>query len=172
MIVIINGSLGVGKTTVADHLYQKFDKSVHLDGDTIADVHPRDIYDDARVDHLYRTIELLIGFHHQYGYHNFVINYVFETPGSLEQLMALLRPLDADIHVFWLTCDKNTQAKRIQGRNRSQIDWELNRFLELQQIQARGAEQGFIGKQIDTTQMTSEETAGVIWKDLFPHTAA
>lgn len=31
MIIIINGSLGVGKTTVAEHLQGKFDQSVYLD---------------------------------------------------------------------------------------------------------------------------------------------
>ena len=78
MIIIINGSLGVGKSSVADELHWKFDKSVHLDADYIGDVHPFEIYDDARIDHLYRTLELLVGFHQKNGYRNFVINYVFE----------------------------------------------------------------------------------------------
>ena len=68
MIIIINGSLGVGKSSVADQVHYKFDKSVHLDGDYIGDVHPFEIYDDARIGHLYRTLELLISFHQKNGY--------------------------------------------------------------------------------------------------------
>jgi broad-specificity NMP kinase len=90
MIIIINGSLGVGKTSVAEQIHWKFDNSVHLDGDAIGDVHPFEIYDDARISHLYRTLELLVGFHQKYGYSDFVINYVFESPESLQELLNLL----------------------------------------------------------------------------------
>ena len=167
MIIIINGSLGVGKSSVADELHCKFDKSVHLDGDTIGDVHPFDIYDDARIDHLYRTLELLVSFHQKNGYHNFVINYVFESAGSLQDLLDLLRPLDSSIHTCWLTCDEKEQAKRIQGRQRDDLEWELSRFIELQRIQAMAARQGFIGKEVDTTSLTSAEVVEEIWKDIF-----
>jgi deoxyadenosine/deoxycytidine kinase len=43
MIIIINGSLGVGKSSVAEQLHWKFDKSVNLDGDSIGNVHPFEI---------------------------------------------------------------------------------------------------------------------------------
>jgi chloramphenicol 3-O-phosphotransferase len=167
MIIIINGSLGVGKSSVADELHMKFDKSVHLDGDYIGDVHPYEIYDEARIDHLYRTLQLLIGFHQQNGYHNFVINYVFESPDSLQDLLDLLRPLDPAIHTYWLTCNEKEQARRIQGRQRNELEWELSRFVELQQVQAKAAQQGFIGKEVDTTGLTSAEVAEKIWKDIF-----
>ncbi len=167
MIIIINGSLGVGKSSVADQLHYKFDKSVHLDGDYIGDVHPFDIYDEARISHLYHTLELLIGFHQKNGYHHFVINYVFESPESLQELLNLLRPLDASIHTYWLTCQEEEQAKRIQNRKREELAWELNRFVELQRIQAKAAGQGFIGKEVDTTRLTAAEAAEEIWKDIF-----
>ena len=167
MIIIINGSLGVGKSSVADQLHHKFDKSVHLDGDYIGDVHPFQIYDDARIRHLYRTLELLVGFHQENGYHNFVINYVFESPESLQELLNLLRPLDSSIHTYWLTCQEDEQAKRIQNRTRDELAWELSRFVELQRIQMKAAQAGFIGKEVDTTSLTSAEVAEGIWKDVF-----
>lgn len=167
MIVIINGSLGVGKSSVANELHWKFNKSVHLDGDHIGDVHPFEIYDDVRIDHLYRTLALLVGFHQKNGYHNFVINYVFETPQALDDLLDLLRPLDSSIHVYWLTCDEQEQERRIRTRSRDQLDWELGRFVELQQIQARAAQAGFIGIELDTSNLSAPEAAEKIWKDIF-----
>jgi len=172
MIIIINGSLGVGKTSVADQLHYKFDRSVHLDGDAIGDVHPFEIYDDTRISHLYRTLELLVGFHQKYGYHNFVINYVFESPESLQDLLDLLLPLDPSIHAYWLTCDIEEQSKRIRDRKRDELEWELNRFVELQEIQSRAAQQGFIGKRVDTSGLTSAEVAEVVWKDVLSTQAA
>ncbi len=167
MIIIINGSLGVGKSSVAEELHWKFDKSVHLDGDHIGDVHPFEIYDDARIHHLYRTLELLVGFHQKNGYHNFVINYVFESPASLQELLDLLHPLDDSIHVYWLTCAPEEQSRRIQGRQRDELDWELKRFVELQRIQRQATLQGFIGKEVDTTGRTSAQVAQRIWADIF-----
>lgn len=166
MIIIINGSLGVGKSSVADQLRYKFDKSIHLDGDHIGDVHPFRIYDEARVDHLYRTMELLVGFHQKNGYHNFVINYVFETPKSLQELLDLLRPLDPSIHCYWLTCDQEEQAQRIQNRSREDLEWELGRFVELRRIQQEASQHGFIGKEVDTTGLSPEDIAQILWEDV------
>jgi len=167
MIIIINGSLGVGKSSVAEELHWKFDKSVSLDGDAIGDVHPFEIYDDDRIVYLYRTLALLIDFHQKNGFPNFVMNYVFESSGSLEDLYELLRPLDSVFHTYWLTCDAEKQAQRIQHRQRNDLEWELTRFLELQQIQAAAAKQGFIGKEVDTTHLSLSEVAEKIWSDIF-----
>lgn len=167
MIMIINGSLGVGKSSVAEQLHYKFDKSVHLDGDCIGDVQPFNIYDEARLNHLYRTVELLIGFHRKNGYHNFVINYVFESHESLQDLLALLHPLDPAIHCYWLTCDEEEQANRIRNRRREDLQWELGRFVELRRIQKASSQLGFIGKEVDTTRMTAEQVAQTIWNDAF-----
>ncbi len=172
MIIIINGSLGVGKTSVADQLHYKFDKSVHLDGDSVGDVHPFEIYDDTRISHLYRTLELLVGFHQKNGYHNFVINYVFESPDSLQDLLDRLRPLDPSILTYWLTCDVKEQEKRIRNRRRDELEWELQRFVELQRIQTEASQQGFIGKRVDTTGLTSAEVAEAVWNDVLSSQAA
>jgi chloramphenicol 3-O-phosphotransferase len=167
MILIVNGSLGVGKSSVAERLQVKFAKSVHLDGDHIGDVHPFEIYDEARIDQLYQALALLVGFYQKNGYQNFVINYVFESPASLQALLDLLLPLDESIYVYWLTCASGEQAKRIRGRKRSELDWELERFITLQKIQREAAGEGFIGKEVDTTGSTAEQAADVIWKDIF-----
>ena len=172
MIIIINGSLGVGKSSVAEQLHYKFDKSVHLDGDCIGDVQPFKIYDEARLNHFYRTLKLLIGFHQRNDYHNFVINYVFESPESLHELLELLRPLDPSIHCYWLTCDEEEQAKRIRKRRREDLEWELGRFLDLRRIQNEASQRGFIGKEVDTTRLSAEEAAQAIWKDVFRSQAA
>ena len=166
MIIIINGSLGVGKSSVSEELHWKFEKSVYLDGDHIGYVHPFEIYDEARIDHLYRTLALLVGFHRENGYQNFVINYVFESPGSLQELLDMLRPLDPSLHVYWLTCEESEQEKRIRTRQRDQLAWELNRFFELKLIQAEASQEGFIGIEVDTTGLTSTEVADYIWKDI------
>lgn len=166
MIILLNGSLGVGKTSTAEELHWKFDKSVFLDGDCIGAVHPFEIYDEARVQHLYRTLELLIRFHQQNGYRNFVINYVFESSASLQDLLDLLLPLDSSLHTYWLTCDEHEQEQRIRRRNQESLEWELKRFVELNRIQSQAARQGFIGKEVNTTGLSVQEVAEKIWTEI------
>jgi len=167
MIIIINGALGVGKTSVSEELLSRFDKSVHLDGDHIGNVHPFEIYDEARIEHLYKTLAQLVRFHKNNGYPNFVINYVFETSESLDQLVSLLRPLDDTIHVYWLTCNESEHARRVKGRAGVDLVWEMDRFVELQKIQRTAAQKGFIGVEMDTSELTPVEVADAIWKDIF-----
>lgn len=164
MIVIINGSVGVGKTSTAWELSYLFDKSVMLDGDHIGAVHPFDIYDEARIEHLYQTLRNLVAFHQSYGYRNFVINYVFESPESLNRLKSLLVELDEAIFAFRLTCDETEMVKRIRKRGREQIAWELQRFRELNAIQDAAAANGDIGLPLDTTGLSSAEVARSIWE--------
>jgi len=167
MIIIINGALGVGKTSVAEELLKRFNRSVHLDGDHIGNVHPFEIYDKARIEHLYQTLAHLVRFHQEHGYPDFVINYVFESSGSLEQLLSLLRPLDENINVLWLTCDETEHAKRVQGRAGDDLVWELDRLVELQKIQRDAAQRGFIGVEVDTSGLTPAEVADEIWNHIF-----
>ena len=167
MIIIINGSLGVGKSSVSEELYSRFDRSVYLDGDAMGAVHPFEIYDQARIAHLYETLELLIGFHQQHGYDNFVINYVFESAAALQALLERLHPLDTAIHTYWLTCDPQEQAQRIRHRGRSDLDWELQRYVELRAIQARAAQEGYIGKELDTSSRSAMQVAEEIWREIF-----
>lgn len=164
MIIILNGSVGVGKSAVAEALYQKFERAMHLDGDAIGAVHPFQIYDAARVAHLYATLALLVGFHRNYDYTNFVINYVFESAQELDALTALLRPHDPQIHAFRLTCSAAVAAARIRSRARDYLDWELQRTVELAQIQDQAAQAGFIGTPLDTSELTAHEAAERIWQ--------
>ena len=83
MIIIINGSLGVGKTETSWELTALFERAVMLDGDYIGAVHPFEIHNSQRVEYLYQTIRHLMIWHQQNGYDDFVINYVFERPKSL-----------------------------------------------------------------------------------------
>jgi broad-specificity NMP kinase len=163
MIVIINGSLGVGKTTVADRLANLFDSSVMIEGDAFGAVFPFEIYDDDRIAYLYKTIAHTIAFHRNHGHCNFVVEYVFESADSLEDFLQLLRPMDSDIRVFRLTCDMEELRERVEIRGREEVDWEFNRIVELTEIQDAAALEGFIGDEIDTTIRSADEVSADIW---------
>lgn len=166
MIIIINGPNGIGKTSTAWELNARFDRAVMLDGDHVGAVHPFEIYDDARIDYLYRTLTHLIAFHQREGgYENFVINYVFESPESLEDLRRRLRPLDDRIYTFRLVADEAAIEARILARDTgADAAWHLDRFRELLAIQEAAARRGDVGEVLDTTALSVVEVVDVIWR--------
>ncbi|MFL7794676.1 MAG: GrpB family protein [Anaerolineae bacterium] len=170
MIVIINGPCGIGKTSVAWELVSRFERAVMLDGDYIGAVHPFEIYDEARVAYLYRTIHNLVSYHiAQGGYHNFVINYVFETPESLADLRRLLSELDDVTHTYRLVASDDAIETRIRQREQesdADLRWHLKRYKELVAIQNAAAKRGDVGFALDTTDRTAAEVADAIWEDI------
>lgn len=166
MIIVINGPLGIGKTETSWELLYMFDKAVMLDGDYLGAVQPFEIYDAERIAYLYETIRLVAGHHYAHGYCNLVINYVFEVPESLANLRQRLEELDTDIHTFRLTCSEEEIERRVKKRssNLESLAWELERFRQLTRIQDTNAQQGDLGKVIDTTKLSARQVAKQIWK--------
>jgi GrpB-like predicted nucleotidyltransferase (UPF0157 family)/predicted kinase len=170
MIVIINGPCGIGKTSVAWELNARFDRAVMVDGDYIGAVHPFEIYDDARIAYLYQTIHHLVGYHiEQGGYHNFVINYVFESPESLAALRHLLSDVDDEIYAFRLVASDEAIEARIRKReleSDADLRWHLKRYKELLAIQERASARGDMGFVVDTTDRSADEVAEAIWQNI------
>jgi len=165
MIVIINGSLGVGKTATSWALAERFEKSVMLDGDYIGAIFPRDYSNSVWTNYLYETIHNLISFHYKNKIENFVINYVFETPKSLKLLLDKLAAVDKDIKVFHLFCKPKEQRQRIIKRNNSNLAWELERYIELNKILKSNSKIGELGFKIDSSNKTVAETIDEIWNE-------
>mgnify|MGYP002682440129 CR=1 FL=1 len=86
MIIIINGPLGIGKTSVSWELLRCFERAAMLDGDYLGAIQPFEIYDEARIAYLDQTFVHMSAWHKQHGYTNLVINYVFEQPEALARL--------------------------------------------------------------------------------------
>jgi GrpB-like predicted nucleotidyltransferase (UPF0157 family) len=170
MIVIINGPCGIGKSVVSEALTRRFDRAVMLDGDYIGAVHPFEIYDDERIDYLYHTLQHLVAFHiREGGYQNFVIPYVFESPDSLADLRGRLSNYDDEIYAFRLIASEGAIQERIVGREGvmgEEVTWYLNRYRELIVIQNVAARYGDLGYEIDTTSLSAEGVADVIWENL------
>lgn len=171
VIVIINGPLGIGKTSVAWEINARLSPCVMLDGDYIGAVQPFEVYDEARVSYLYRTLAHLVAFHRaEGGYKNFVINYVFESHASLAELLALLKPMDSDLHAFRLICTPEEMERRIRLRGRADkedhVRWEVARGFELMGIQEVAAQAGDLGRVIDTSMLNAVQTAELVLRYL------
>jgi len=162
MIIIINGSIGVGKTAVSWKVKSLLYQSVMLDGDYLGAVNPFDLHSQERINYLYKTIACLVKFHFQNDFKHFIINYVFENEEQLNLLRRELERFDETIYFYLLYCEEEIQKQRIKNRNNNQLEWELQRALELNHILNKAEELGYIGDRLNTTNLTTDEVATAI----------
>lgn len=165
-IIIINGPLGIGKSTTAWALSEKFAKAVMLDGDYIAAFHPFDFYNQTHLDYAYDTFAVLMRHHVANGFRHFVVNWVLESAAQLEALSSRLAEFGLPIHPYRLTADPDIVAQRVWDRDNDDVNWELGRARELHSILEAAALVGQMGKVIDTTSLNPQAVAARIWEDV------
>jgi deoxyadenosine/deoxycytidine kinase len=167
LFVLINGPLGIGKSTTAFQLHNMFDNSIYLDGDFICRVHPFDLDDPNRVDYMARTIKHLIPFHRKNGYHNFVFNYVFPESKALINFIGHIKEIDIPIRTFLLTCDDQTLLERVEKRGREgKVESEIERCLVLNSQFQKNNINKELGTEISTIDLSVHDTAKKIFDSL------
>lgn len=127
MIIVLNGPLGVGKSTLAEALMESIDRCAMLDGDQLIALNPPP---DDEVAYLHATIALLVAHHKREGYEHFVINHLWRTPEELEGLRRSLEGIEADIRCFLLTLPLEENLRRILSRQAARALDELEFELE------------------------------------------
>jgi adenylate kinase family enzyme len=70
VIIVLNGPLGIGKSTLAEALMESIDSCAMVSGDHLLAVNPAP---KNELEQLHSAIELLIEHHRRSGYQRFVI---------------------------------------------------------------------------------------------------
>lgn len=151
MILVLNGPLGIGKTTLAEALAESLEGCVMLDGDALVAANPPQA---DELEHLHSTIALLIPHHRRFGYRHFVLDHIWRSPEELDDLRRRLAPLDDDIRSFLLTLPAAENIQRIERRARSraidELEWERKTVAEERQALA-GSQPGSLGEPFDVS---------------------
>lgn len=113
MIILLNGPLGIGKSTLAEALMEQMDKSVMLDGDHVLALNPPP---PNALEYLHTTLALLIRHHKVRGYRRVIINHIWLTSGDIDDLRCKLNDIDTDIRCFLLVLSLEENLRRIQVR--------------------------------------------------------
>lgn len=153
MIVILNGPLGIGKSTLAEALAESIDGCVMLDGDHLAAANPPAA---DEVEHLHSTIALLVRHHERFGYRHFVINHYWRSAADLADLRDRLvtgAPAE-EFHCFLLTLPVEENLRRIERRQQHRAIDEAE--FESQTVKAErdalyAAHHGSLGEPFDVS---------------------
>lgn len=133
MIIVINGPLGIGKSTLGELLTESIPQCVMLDGDRLVAANPP--APDER-EHLHSTIALLVAHHRRFGYRHFVIDHAWRSPADLDDLRRRLLATDpdSDIRCFMLALPAAENLRRIERRQAARAiderEFELRTFTE------------------------------------------
>ena len=164
MIVVLNGPLGVGKSTLAEALAESIDQCVMLDGDHLVAANPPAA---DELDHLHSTIELLVGHHRGFGYRHFVVNHGWRSGAAVADLRRRLTRLDADVRVFLLTLASDENLRRIERRQHARAlderEFELRTVAEERDAMTNPAA-GDLGEPFDVSAPPSELVIAILQK--------
>ena len=164
MFIVLNGPLGIGKSTLAEALSESIDKCVMLDGDHLIAVNPPPI---DKLQHLHSTISLLVAHHRRFGYRHFVIDHAWYTPAELADLRRTLLDFegDADVRCFLLTLPVEEHLRRIKRR---QIARAINeeefeqRTVAEERESLFGSRPGDLGEPFDVSAAPDELVAALL----------
>lgn len=142
MIIVLNGPLGIGKSTLAEALTESIEHCVMLDGDRLVAANPPPA---DELEHLHSTIALLVTHHRRFGYRHFVIDHVWRSPEELADLRRRLIAIDANVEIccFLLTLPDEENLRRIERRQRARAiderEFELRTFAEERELLRKSA---------------------------------
>ncbi|MDF2567735.1 MAG: hypothetical protein K0R90_1191 [Oscillospiraceae bacterium] len=125
-LIIISGSPCVGKTTVADKLFQSYENSAFCDGDWCWCVNPFSI-SDPRLRNGDKSMSFLLSNYLNSDFDYVIFSSVVVMYESIrEPILEDITAKKYDVIGFTLTCSENTLAKRHKNRgheNSVSFEW-------------------------------------------------
>lgn len=161
MIVLLNGPLGIGKSTLAEALVESLERSVMLDGDKLIAANPEP---PDGIEYLHSTIALLIRHHRRFGYRHFVVDHIWRTPADLADLRHRVAD-DDEFRCFLLTLPEDEHLGRIERRARASAlderELELRTCAEEREALA-SFEMGELGEPFDVSGAPQQLVASLL----------
>ena len=133
-LVIINGVMGVGKTTVSKELYKKLENSFLLEGDSCWIMNPFIMNEENKNMVLDNIIYLLNNFLNNSTCKYVIFNWVIPTDEIMNNILSKLELQDTKIYKITLISEKHELVKRIGRdmknglRDKGNIERSLKRY--------------------------------------------
>lgn len=129
-LIIVSGTMGVGKTSTCSALYKMAPRSVWLDGDWCWLMNPWDVCEENKRMVMSNIIWVLRSYLKNSTFDNVVFSWVLHRKEIIDELIAGLDGLEYSLHTFVLTCSPEALEARMagDGRSRQQLEDSLGRM--------------------------------------------
>lgn len=162
-VVMINGTMGVGKTATCRELQKLLPNNVFLDGDWCWDMRPFVVTEETKSMVMKNIAFLLNSFLHCAAYETIIFCWVMHEQSILDEVLSLLDTADADVRVFSLMASREALEKRLEAdvRNGLRTADVIGRSVErIKQYDALRTEK------VDVSSVTAKEAAALLCKKL------
>lgn len=113
-LIFINGTMGVGKSTVGRCLLRSLQPSVYLDGDWCWYMNPWVVNDENKAMVVGNILHLLRAYLRNSGFKYVIFTWVMHQPEILKSLLSALAGEDFTPHIFTLICSEDALRARLQ----------------------------------------------------------
>lgn len=132
-LIIINGTMGVGKSTISKALYKNLKNSVWLDGDWCWMMNPFVVNDENKKMVEDNIVYLLSNFLKNSSLEYVVFNWVIHEESIFELLLNRLKDFDFELYKITLICSEEVLRNRIiedfkNGRGDRNLENSLKRL--------------------------------------------
>ena len=114
-LIIVNGTMGVGKTAACRELQELLPKNVFLDGDWCWCARPFTVTEETKAMVMENIAFLLNSFLRCGEYENVIFCWVLDEQETLDRLLSTLSTEGAEIKIFTLTAGEETLRERLMG---------------------------------------------------------
>lgn len=158
-LIVIGGTMGVGKTTISQLLKKKLDCCVMLDGDWCWDMHPFVVNDETKAMVMNNIVYQLQSFIDCSVIENIVFCWVLHEQEIIDEICQRLDLSNVQVYPISLVCDKKTLKEHLQKdielgiRNESVIERSLERLQHYHKLTTH---------QINISALSQEEIVGQI----------
>ena len=131
-LLIINGVMGVGKTTVSKKLYKKLENSFWLDGDNCWNMNPFIVNEENKEMVLNNIGFMINSFLSNSSTKYVVFNWVIQSDEIMKSVLNKINTEDIDVYKITLMCTKEELIRRIEDdiKNGLRDDKNVERSLE------------------------------------------
>ncbi|MPM16839.1 hypothetical protein SDC9_63221 [bioreactor metagenome] len=165
-VLLISGTMGVGKTAVCQILKRKLNRSVLLDGDWCWDMNPFQITDETKQMVMNNICFLLNSFIKCFAYENIVFCWVMHEQSIINEIISRLDVTGCKVHTISLVCSEQALRARLQK--------DIDAGIRTEDVICRSVERIPLYKELRTTKVdvsdiTPEQAAdGIIQRTGIP----
>ncbi len=132
--IVINGVMGVGKTTVSKKLYKELENSFWLDGDNCWTMNPF-IVNEENKDMVLNNISFILNnFLSNSNSKSVVFNWVIQSDDIMNEVLSRINTENVDVYKITLMCTKEELIRRIESdvrlglRDNKNVERSLERY--------------------------------------------
>ncbi|WP_405113533.1 AAA family ATPase [Paenibacillus sp. FSL K6-1217] len=123
-LVIVNGTMGVGKSTIVSKLYKELEHSVWLDGDWCWQMNPWNVTEENKTMVMNNIHYMLSQYLDNSMFEYIFFSWVIHKESILEEVLAGLKEKEYELIKVTLMCSEEELIKRMRQDSRSENEIE------------------------------------------------